>query len=127
MKCITSLHIARLLHNALLQTYLTTYVFSGSSETEEQLQFPLELCADSSSNNTQPPSKISGSLKFLLFSLSLLPDLPLCPASLTGHCPSPPLTLQVQSLYSPQLQNSAKISWLWFAQQVNKTVCSVLL
>ncbi|XP_056243216.1 C2 domain-containing protein 5 isoform X8 [Seriola aureovittata] len=30
----------------------------GCSETEEQLQFPLELCADSS--NTQPSSKISG-------------------------------------------------------------------
>ncbi|XP_069019671.1 C2 domain-containing protein 5 isoform X9 [Embiotoca jacksoni] len=30
------------------------------NETEEQLQFPLELCADSSSANTQPSSKISG-------------------------------------------------------------------
>ncbi|XP_069567306.1 C2 domain-containing protein 5 isoform X7 [Brachyistius frenatus] len=29
------------------------------NETEEQLQFPLELCADSSSANTQPSSKIS--------------------------------------------------------------------
>ncbi|XP_061772817.1 C2 domain-containing protein 5 isoform X4 [Nerophis ophidion] len=32
------------------------------SETEEQLQFPLELCADSPSANIQPPSKISVSL-----------------------------------------------------------------
>ncbi|XP_040893563.1 C2 domain-containing protein 5 isoform X7 [Toxotes jaculatrix] len=32
----------------------------GCSETEEQLQFPLELCADSSSTNTQLSSKISG-------------------------------------------------------------------
>ncbi|XP_034390626.1 C2 domain-containing protein 5 isoform X1 [Cyclopterus lumpus] len=32
----------------------------GGSETEEQLQFPLELCADSSSANCQPTSKISG-------------------------------------------------------------------
>uniref|UniRef100_A0A8C2WGP2 C2 domain-containing protein 5 n=1 Tax=Cyclopterus lumpus TaxID=8103 RepID=A0A8C2WGP2_CYCLU len=31
----------------------------GGSETEEQLQFPLELCADSSSANCQPTSKIS--------------------------------------------------------------------
>uniref|UniRef100_A0A8C2WEG8 C2 domain-containing protein 5 n=1 Tax=Cyclopterus lumpus TaxID=8103 RepID=A0A8C2WEG8_CYCLU len=38
---------------------------SGGSETEEQLQFPLELCADSSSANCQPTSKISGSLKQL--------------------------------------------------------------
>uniref|UniRef100_A0A8C9X4L6 C2 domain-containing protein 5 n=1 Tax=Sander lucioperca TaxID=283035 RepID=A0A8C9X4L6_SANLU len=30
------------------------------SETEEQLQFPMELCADASSANTQPSSKISG-------------------------------------------------------------------
>ncbi|KAM3609371.1 uncharacterized protein V6R79_013625 [Siganus canaliculatus] len=35
-------------------------VTKGGSETEEQLQFPLELCADSSSANTQPSSKISG-------------------------------------------------------------------
>ncbi|XP_037306747.2 C2 domain-containing protein 5 isoform X11 [Pungitius pungitius] len=33
---------------------------SGGSETEEQLQFPLELCADPSSTNFQPSSKISG-------------------------------------------------------------------
>ncbi|KAL6106826.1 c2cd5 [Pungitius sinensis] len=33
---------------------------SGGSETEEQLQFPLELCADPSSANCQPSSKISG-------------------------------------------------------------------
>ncbi|KAL6106822.1 c2cd5 [Pungitius sinensis] len=32
----------------------------GGSETEEQLQFPLELCADPSSANCQPSSKISG-------------------------------------------------------------------
>ncbi|XP_035859650.1 C2 domain-containing protein 5 isoform X38 [Sander lucioperca] len=31
----------------------------GGSETEEQLQFPMELCADASSANTQPSSKIS--------------------------------------------------------------------
>ncbi|XP_047452090.1 C2 domain-containing protein 5 isoform X4 [Mugil cephalus] len=35
-------------------------VTKGTNETEEQLQFPLELCADSSSVNTQPSSKISG-------------------------------------------------------------------
>nr|XP_057931796.1 C2 domain-containing protein 5 isoform X15 [Doryrhamphus excisus] len=35
-------------------------VAKGCSETEEQLQFPLELCADSPSANIQPPSKISG-------------------------------------------------------------------
>uniref|UniRef100_A0A673BZX0 C2 domain-containing protein 5 n=1 Tax=Sphaeramia orbicularis TaxID=375764 RepID=A0A673BZX0_9TELE len=32
----------------------------GSGEIEEQLQFPLELCADSSSTSTQQSSKISG-------------------------------------------------------------------
>uniref|UniRef100_A0A3B3Y5V4 C2 domain-containing protein 5 n=1 Tax=Poecilia mexicana TaxID=48701 RepID=A0A3B3Y5V4_9TELE len=32
---------------------------SGGNETEEQLQFPLELCADSSSTNTQTSSKFS--------------------------------------------------------------------
>ncbi|XP_069384770.1 C2 domain-containing protein 5 isoform X35 [Paralichthys olivaceus] len=32
----------------------------GCSETEEQLQFQMELCADSSAINTQPSSKISG-------------------------------------------------------------------
>ncbi|XP_049928768.1 C2 domain-containing protein 5 isoform X17 [Epinephelus moara] len=32
----------------------------GVIETEEQLQFPLELCADPSSTNIQPSSKISG-------------------------------------------------------------------
>ncbi|CAJ1056790.1 C2 domain-containing protein 5 isoform X10 [Xyrichtys novacula] len=36
-------------------------ITKGTGETEEQLQFPLELCADSSLPNTQPPgSKISG-------------------------------------------------------------------
>uniref|UniRef100_A0A4W6DAM2 C2 domain-containing protein 5 n=1 Tax=Lates calcarifer TaxID=8187 RepID=A0A4W6DAM2_LATCA len=34
-------------------------VTKGCSETEEQLQFPLELCADSSSITTQTSSKIS--------------------------------------------------------------------
>ncbi|XP_054632040.1 C2 domain-containing protein 5 isoform X8 [Dunckerocampus dactyliophorus] len=37
-------------------------IAKGCSETEEQLQFPLELCADSPSTNFQPPSKISVSL-----------------------------------------------------------------
>nr|XP_040024198.1 C2 domain-containing protein 5-like isoform X15 [Gasterosteus aculeatus aculeatus] len=32
----------------------------GGNETEEQLQFPLELCADPSSANCQPASKASG-------------------------------------------------------------------
>ncbi|XP_059190409.1 C2 domain-containing protein 5 isoform X10 [Centropristis striata] len=32
----------------------------GGSETEEQLQFPMELCADLTTANTQPSSKISG-------------------------------------------------------------------
>ncbi|XP_057692543.1 C2 domain-containing protein 5 isoform X13 [Corythoichthys intestinalis] len=35
-------------------------VAKGCSETEEQLQFPLELCADSPSTNAQLPSKTSG-------------------------------------------------------------------
>ncbi|XP_025764420.1 C2 domain-containing protein 5 isoform X16 [Oreochromis niloticus] len=35
-------------------------VNKGSLEAEEQLQFPLELCADSSSSNIQTASKISG-------------------------------------------------------------------
>ncbi|XP_076588302.1 C2 domain-containing protein 5 isoform X25 [Chaetodon auriga] len=35
-------------------------ITKGCSETEEQLQFPLELCTDSSSANTQPSSKFSG-------------------------------------------------------------------
>ncbi|XP_077938646.1 C2 domain-containing protein 5 isoform X33 [Gasterosteus aculeatus] len=34
----------------------------GGNETEEQLQFPLELCADPSSANCQPASKVSVSL-----------------------------------------------------------------
>ncbi|XP_076741874.1 C2 domain-containing protein 5 isoform X21 [Maylandia zebra] len=37
-------------------------VNKGSLEAEEQLQFPLELCADSSSSNIQTASKISVSL-----------------------------------------------------------------
>ncbi|XP_035521502.1 C2 domain-containing protein 5 isoform X22 [Morone saxatilis] len=35
-------------------------ITKGCSETEDQLQFPLELCADASSANNQPSSKISG-------------------------------------------------------------------
>ncbi|XP_070763573.1 C2 domain-containing protein 5 [Enoplosus armatus] len=35
-------------------------ITKGCGETEEQLQFPLELCADSSSASTQASSKISG-------------------------------------------------------------------
>uniref|UniRef100_A0A8C4IGV0 C2 domain-containing protein 5 n=1 Tax=Dicentrarchus labrax TaxID=13489 RepID=A0A8C4IGV0_DICLA len=38
-------------------------ITKGCSETEDQLQFPLELCADASSANNQPSSKISGSLQ----------------------------------------------------------------
>ncbi|XP_029991706.1 C2 domain-containing protein 5 isoform X19 [Sphaeramia orbicularis] len=37
----------------------------GSGEIEEQLQFPLELCADSSSTSTQQSSKISGTVSLL--------------------------------------------------------------
>ncbi|XP_042266645.1 C2 domain-containing protein 5 isoform X1 [Thunnus maccoyii] len=40
-------------------------ITKGSSETEEQLQFPLELCTDSSSTNNQPSSKISGTVSLL--------------------------------------------------------------
>ncbi|XP_014838306.1 PREDICTED: C2 domain-containing protein 5 isoform X10 [Poecilia mexicana] len=36
------------------------FITKGGNETEEQLQFPLELCADSSSTNTQTSSKFSG-------------------------------------------------------------------
>ncbi|PWA14198.1 hypothetical protein CCH79_00012269 [Gambusia affinis] len=35
------------------------FITKGGNETEEQLQFPLELCADSSSTNAQPSSKFS--------------------------------------------------------------------
>ncbi|KAM9375910.1 C2 domain-containing protein 5 isoform 1-T1 [Pholidichthys leucotaenia] len=35
-------------------------ITKGCSETEDQLQFPLELCSDLSSASTQPSSKISG-------------------------------------------------------------------
>ncbi|XP_019745945.1 C2 domain-containing protein 5 isoform X7 [Hippocampus comes] len=35
-------------------------ITKGCSETEEQLQFPLELCVDCPSASTQPPSKTSG-------------------------------------------------------------------
>uniref|UniRef100_A0A3B5MYU8 C2 domain-containing protein 5 n=1 Tax=Xiphophorus couchianus TaxID=32473 RepID=A0A3B5MYU8_9TELE len=35
------------------------FITKGGIETEEQLQFPLELCADSSSTNAQPSSKFS--------------------------------------------------------------------
>lgn len=55
-------------------------VFSGCSETEEQLQFPLELCTDSASTTTQSSSRISGSLA----PFPLLHDLLPCPVSLTG-------------------------------------------
>ncbi|XP_051918285.1 C2 domain-containing protein 5 isoform X8 [Hippocampus zosterae] len=40
-------------------------ITKGCSETEEQLQFPLELCVDSPSANTQPPSKTSGTVSLL--------------------------------------------------------------
>ncbi|XP_057692546.1 C2 domain-containing protein 5 isoform X15 [Corythoichthys intestinalis] len=40
-------------------------VAKGCSETEEQLQFPLELCADSPSTNAQLPSKTSGTVSLL--------------------------------------------------------------
>uniref|UniRef100_A0A146P733 C2 domain-containing protein 5 n=1 Tax=Fundulus heteroclitus TaxID=8078 RepID=A0A146P733_FUNHE len=36
------------------------FITKGGSETDEQLQFSLELCADSSSTNSQPSSRISG-------------------------------------------------------------------
>ncbi|XP_054882967.1 C2 domain-containing protein 5 isoform X19 [Poeciliopsis prolifica] len=36
------------------------FMTKGGNETEEQLQFPMELCADSSSTNAQPSSKFSG-------------------------------------------------------------------
>ncbi|XP_041852787.1 C2 domain-containing protein 5 isoform X1 [Melanotaenia boesemani] len=35
-------------------------ISKGATETEDQLQFPLELCADSSSINSQQSSKITG-------------------------------------------------------------------
>ncbi|KAM4734091.1 C2 domain-containing protein 5 isoform 2-T2 [Anableps anableps] len=38
------------------------FITKGGSETEEQLQFPLELCCDSSSTSSQPSSKVSVSL-----------------------------------------------------------------
>nr|XP_049579982.1 C2 domain-containing protein 5 isoform X7 [Syngnathus scovelli] len=40
-------------------------ITQGSSETEEQLQFPLELCADGPSTNAQPPLKTSGTVCLL--------------------------------------------------------------
>ncbi|XP_035521498.1 C2 domain-containing protein 5 isoform X19 [Morone saxatilis] len=40
-------------------------ITKGCSETEDQLQFPLELCADASSANNQPSSKISGTVSLL--------------------------------------------------------------
>uniref|UniRef100_A0A3Q2CE97 C2 domain-containing protein 5 n=1 Tax=Cyprinodon variegatus TaxID=28743 RepID=A0A3Q2CE97_CYPVA len=36
------------------------FITKGGSETEDQLQFSLELCADTSSTNSQTSSKISG-------------------------------------------------------------------
>ncbi|XP_077597699.1 C2 domain-containing protein 5 isoform X15 [Stigmatopora nigra] len=41
------------------------HVTKGCNETEEQLQFPLELCADSLSTNTQPLTKSSGTLSLV--------------------------------------------------------------
>ncbi|XP_036006225.1 C2 domain-containing protein 5 isoform X19 [Fundulus heteroclitus] len=38
------------------------FITKGGSETDEQLQFSLELCADSSSTNSQPSSRISGTV-----------------------------------------------------------------
>uniref|UniRef100_A0A671VPD0 C2 domain-containing protein 5 n=1 Tax=Sparus aurata TaxID=8175 RepID=A0A671VPD0_SPAAU len=49
--------------------------------TKEQLQFPMELCADSSSTNTQLSSKISGSLTHFFFFLSARGPPPLPAAS----------------------------------------------
>ncbi|XP_019745939.1 C2 domain-containing protein 5 isoform X2 [Hippocampus comes] len=40
-------------------------ITKGCSETEEQLQFPLELCVDCPSASTQPPSKTSGTVSLL--------------------------------------------------------------
>ncbi|XP_068168495.1 C2 domain-containing protein 5 isoform X12 [Antennarius striatus] len=40
-------------------------ITKGCSETEEQLQFPLELCADSSTTSAQTSSKISGKVSLL--------------------------------------------------------------
>ncbi|XP_077425762.1 C2 domain-containing protein 5 isoform X14 [Vanacampus margaritifer] len=40
-------------------------ITKGCGETEEQLQFPLELCADSPSANTQPLLKASGTVSLL--------------------------------------------------------------
>ncbi|XP_029908627.1 C2 domain-containing protein 5 isoform X4 [Myripristis murdjan] len=37
----------------------------GGSENEEQLQFPLELCAESTSANNQPSAKIPGTVSLL--------------------------------------------------------------
>uniref|UniRef100_A0AAQ5XZE6 C2 domain-containing protein 5 n=1 Tax=Amphiprion ocellaris TaxID=80972 RepID=A0AAQ5XZE6_AMPOC len=52
----------------------------GSSENEEQLQFPLELCADVSSANTQPSSKVSGVPESTnVSSRGKPPSCPLCP------------------------------------------------
>lgn len=57
------------------------FLYLGCSETEEQLQFPLELCTDTSSANTQTSSKIPGSLSLFL---KMHPGFLLYPASLTG-------------------------------------------
>ncbi|XP_063760840.1 C2 domain-containing protein 5 isoform X1 [Eleginops maclovinus] len=43
----------------------------GGGETEEQLQFPMELCADAAAGNTQQASKISGTVSLLTPSAKL--------------------------------------------------------
>ncbi|XP_023131109.2 C2 domain-containing protein 5 isoform X4 [Amphiprion ocellaris] len=64
----------------------------GSSENEEQLQFPLELCADVSSANTQPSSKVSGTVSLLT------PAAKLCQNQLVMiHLPGVPESTNVSS------------------------------
>lgn len=70
-------------------------LFSGCSETEEQLQFPLELCTESSTN-TQPSSKISGS-HFLIAPETRPP----APVLLTGIAHFPPNALGKVSFLTP--------------------------
>ncbi|XP_033997223.1 C2 domain-containing protein 5 isoform X4 [Trematomus bernacchii] len=43
----------------------------GGGETEEQLQFPMELCADAAAGNTQQASKTSGTVSLLTPSAKL--------------------------------------------------------
>ncbi|KAM9754407.1 C2 domain-containing protein 5 isoform 12-T12 [Menidia menidia] len=52
------------------------------SDTDEQLQFPLELCAESSSINSQPSSKISGTVSLYT------PAAKLCQNQLVMVCPA---------------------------------------